>query len=49
MCCGVAAISDSAAYMTDYVASTDTPKNSITTKDMQASKMDQHCLQFFVT
>ena len=45
MCCGVAAISDSAAYMTGYVASTDTPKNSITTKNMQASKMDQHCPQ----
>ena len=34
MCCGVAAIvlSDSAAYLTGYVASTDTPKNTITTK-----------------
>ena len=35
MCCGVAAIhvlSDGAAYLTGYVASTDTPKNTITTK-----------------
>ena len=53
MCCGVAAIvlSDSAADLTGYVASTDTPENTITTKNMQAqkqvSKMGQHCPQFF--
>ena len=40
MCCGVAAIvlSDSAAYLTGYVASTDTPKNTITIKNTQALK-----------
>ena len=53
MCCGVAAIvlSDSAAYLTGYVSSTDTPKNTITTKNIQAqklvSKMGKHCPQFF--
>ena len=38
MCCGVAAIvlSDSTAYLTGYVASTDTPKKQ--TKNMQAQK-----------
>ena len=57
MCCGVAAIvlSDSAAYLTGYVASTDTPENTITIKfnkktNMQAlkqvSKMGPHCPQF---
>ena len=55
MCFVVAAIvlSDSAAYLTGYVASTVTPKNTITTKNMQAqkqvSKMGQLCPQFFVT
>ena len=55
MCCGVAAIvlGDSAAYLTGYVSSTDTPKNTITTKNMRAqkrvSKTGQHCPQFFVT
>ena len=56
MCCGVAAIvlSDSAAYLTGFVASTATPKKKTTKKQQlqaqkQVSKMGQHCQQFFVT
>ena len=55
MCCAGAAIvlSDRAAYLTGYVASTDTPKNTITTKKHAGTEigvqMGQHCPQFFVT
>ena len=53
MCCGVAAIvSDSAASLTGYVASTATPKEKRKEKTQlqaqkQVSKMGQHCRQLF--